>query len=210
MNELLFVYMLYNCGLGDALINARTHDRNRKVDYGDRHTTDYLSENQKQMSIVDQTNILEIVAQEHLKQKNKEIKIIDPTEVRSAIPTNLQLEFLQQNRHLLRVPRRPTFTKQTTADQLHQAELTAFYQWREALAELEENRTVAVSPFEKNLEYWRQLWRVVEYSDVVFQIVDARNPLMFYSSDLAQYVQEVARRFKRSLVILNKADLVPL
>lgn len=34
--------MQRNCGLGDALINARTHDRHKKVEYGDRHTTDYM------------------------------------------------------------------------------------------------------------------------------------------------------------------------
>lgn len=35
------------------------------------------------------------------------------------------------------------------------------------------------TPFEKNLNVWRQLWRVIERSDVVVQIVDARNPLVF-------------------------------
>lgn len=39
-----------------------------------------------------------------------------------------------------------------------------------------------VTPFEKNLEVWRQLWHVRERSDVIVQIVDARNPL-FYRYD---------------------------
>jgi hypothetical protein len=39
--------------------------------------------------------------------------------------------------------------------------------------------TLKVTPFEKNMEVWRQLWRVVERSDLVIQIVDARHPLMF-------------------------------
>lgn len=33
------------------------------------------------MSIVDQSNLLEIVAQEHLKLKQREIKLIDPNDV---------------------------------------------------------------------------------------------------------------------------------
>ena len=37
----------------------------------------------------------------------------------------------------------------------------------------------AVAPFEKNLEVWRQLWRVVEKSNCLVQIVDSRNPLLF-------------------------------
>ena len=36
-----------------------------------------------------------------------------------------------------------------------------------------------VTPYEKNLEFWRQLWRVIERSDVVIQIVDSRHPLLF-------------------------------
>jgi large subunit GTPase 1 len=36
-----------------------------------------------------------------------------------------------------------------------------------------------VTPFEKNLEVWRQLWRVVERSDVVSQVIDARNPDLY-------------------------------
>jgi len=35
------------------------------------------------------------------------------------------------------------------------------------------------TPFEKNLEVWRQLWRVLERSDMLVQIVDARNPMLY-------------------------------
>ncbi len=36
-----------------------------------------------------------------------------------------------------------------------------------------------VTPYEKNLDVWRQLWRVVERSDVLVQIVDARMPTFY-------------------------------
>ena len=36
-----------------------------------------------------------------------------------------------------------------------------------------------VTPFEKNIEVWRQLWRVLERSDFAIQIVDARNPTLY-------------------------------
>ncbi|KAJ8930193.1 hypothetical protein NQ314_017033 [Rhamnusium bicolor] len=38
------------------------------------------------------------------------------------------------------------------------------------------NKEILLTPYEKNLQFWRQLWRVVERSDVVIQIVDTRNP----------------------------------
>lgn len=32
---------------------------------------------------------------------------------------------------------------------------------------LEENEKLVLTPFEKNLDMWRQLWRVLERSDLV-------------------------------------------
>ena len=43
-----------------------------------------------------------------------------------------------------------------------------------------------ITPFERNLEFWRQLWRVIERSDIIMQIVDARNPLLFRCEDLVR------------------------
>jgi large subunit GTPase 1 len=38
------------------------------------------------------------------------------------------------------------------------------------------------------LEVWRQLWRVIERSDIVVHILDARDPLAFRSTDLEDYI----------------------
>ena len=51
------------------------------------------------------------------------------------------------------------------------------------------------------------LWRVLERSQLVVQIVDARNPLVFRSTDLERYVRELDPR-KRCLLLVNKADLL--
>jgi large subunit GTPase 1 len=59
------------------------------------------------------------------------------------------------------------------------------------------------------LEVWRQLWRVIERSDLVVQIVDARNPLLFRSEDLERYVKKVDAR-KENLLLVNKADMLTL
>lgn len=58
-----------------------------------------------------------------------------------------------------------------------------------------------------HLQVWRQLWRVVERSDMLVQIVDARNPLLFYSEDVSRYVTEVDPR-KKNLLLVNKADML--
>jgi large subunit GTPase 1 len=96
-----------------------------------------------------------------------------------------------------------------TKDQLDANEKAAFVDWRRGLAELQEANDLLITPFERNLEVWRQLWRVVERSDLIVQIVDARNPLLFRSEDLERYVKEVDAR-KENLLLVNKADLLTL
>jgi large subunit GTPase 1 len=41
---------------------------------------------------------------------------------------------------------------------------------RRQLAVLEEEEELLLTPFERNLEVWRQLWRVLERSDIVVQV----------------------------------------
>jgi large subunit GTPase 1 len=72
---------------------------------------------------------------------------------------------------------------------------------------LEEEEGLLLTPYEKNLEVWRQLWRVIERSRLVVQIVDARNPLLFRSADLDKYVKDVDPR-KGNLLLINKADFL--
>ena len=115
----------------------------------------------------------------------------------------------QRNRDRLTVPRRPKWNSNTTARQLDAMERESFLEWRRGLAELQENQDLLMTPFERNLEVWRQLWRVIERSDLVVQIVDARNPLLFRSEDLERYVKEVDPK-KRNLLLVNKADMMTL
>lgn len=82
-----------------------------------------------------------------------------------------------------------------------------FLEWRRSLAMLQEVEELMLTPYEKNLEFWRQLWRVVERSDVIVQIVDARNPLLFRCEDLEAYVKEVDSK-KMNLILINKADFL--
>ncbi len=74
-----------------------------------------------------------------------------------------------------------------------------------------------MTPFERNLEVWRQLWRVLERSQLLVQIVDARNPLRFRCEDLEDYVVDVegnegeagtGKGKRRTLLLINKADLL--
>ncbi|KAI0307671.1 P-loop containing nucleoside triphosphate hydrolase protein [Multifurca ochricompacta] len=122
-----------------------------------------------------------------------------------------------ENKQRLRVPRRPPWTKSISQGQLERQEKDAFLQWRRDLAELQDRDKFLLTPFERNLEVWRQLWRVIERSHLIVQIVDARNPLRFRCEDLEAYVQDVegaegeqgtGKGKRQSLLLINKADLL--
>ncbi|XP_008703364.1 large subunit GTPase 1 homolog [Ursus maritimus] len=113
----------------------------------------------------------------------------------------------EENKQFLSVPRRPKWDKNTSPEELKQAEKDNFLEWRRQLVRLEEEQKLLLTPFERNLDFWRQLWRVIERSDIVVQIVDARNPLLFRCEDLECYVKEIDDN-KENVILINKADLL--
>jgi large subunit GTPase 1 len=125
----------------------------------------------------------------------------------------------------LSVPRRPAWDESTTVQQLERNEQVSFLEWRRGIAHQEEElmkqqqqqlqqsntsgsnniktQHISVTPFEKNLEVWRQLWRVLERSSCLLQLVDARNPLFYLSHDLRNYAASLN---KPMMVLVNKSD----
>lgn len=92
-------------------------------------------------------------------------------------------------------------------EQFDRLEKEVFLDWRRGLVELEEIKDLFMILFERNLEVWRQFWRVIECFDVVVQIVDVRNLLMFCFEDLENYVKEVDFK-KYNLLFINKVDMM--
>ena len=137
----------------------------------------------------------------HTDQKNP--YLLSATEERAVLGKH------RMHKGRLTVPRRPKWDSTTTPRELDVKEREAFLSWRRSVAELEENNDLLMTPFERNLEVWRQLWRVIERSDLIVQIVDARNPLLFRSEDLEVYVKDVDPN-KENLLLINKADMMTL
>jgi len=122
----------------------------------------------------------------------------------------------------LSVPRRPAWNASMTPEELSNLENEAFLEWRRGIAKQEEvlnrhqiqnsragehpQQQVTVTPYEKNIQVWKQLWRVLEQSACLIQIVDARNPLFYYSRDLSKYCQEELK--KPMIVLVNKSDFL--
>ncbi|XP_068033910.1 guanine nucleotide-binding protein-like 1 isoform X1 [Anomalospiza imberbis] len=99
-------------------------------------------------------------------------------------------------------PRRPPWSFGMSPEELRAREEAAFGAFLRGLGD-----GAGLAPFEHNLETWRQLWRVLEMSDIVLLIADARHPALGVPPALAAHV---TRDLGKGLIlILNKVDLAP-
>lgn len=113
------------------------------------------------------------------------------------------------------MPERPQWGPRDSAEELDLREQAAFDKWVHSLDGGEgggdgigggSTAAPAVNNFERNLEVWRELWRVLETSHVLLHIVDARMPLLHFAAPVYEHA---CRSGVRMVVLLNKADLVP-
>lgn len=124
----------------------------------------------------------------------------------TALNSNARIQLHQKYKPCLKVPRRPAWNAEMTKEELLDLENKSFLEWRRELAVLEEvSDDLILTPFEKNLNIWRQLWRTIERSALLVEIVDARNPNLFMSSDLHEYITSSG---KEHVLLINKADLL--
>eukprot|EP00026_Physarum_polycephalum_P004244 Phypoly_transcript_04261.p1 GENE.Phypoly_transcript_04261~~Phypoly_transcript_04261.p1 ORF type:complete len:555 (+),score=105.32 Phypoly_transcript_04261:169-1833(+) len=101
------------------------------------------------------------------------------------------------------MPVRPPFVKGESVEQLEEREKREFHTW---MTEVITKYGSRLNYFEMNLEVWRQLWRVIERSDVLLLVVDTRFPLFHFPPSLYNYVVNVLK--KPMILILNKTDIV--
>ncbi|KAI7872945.1 hypothetical protein BDF14DRAFT_1960989 [Spinellus fusiger] len=103
-------------------------------------------------------------------------------------------------------PKRPMWDYAMTKEELEEKEEQSFKAWMEQLQNTQQQEGKELSWFERNLEVWRQLWRVLEISDIVLVIMDIRHPLLHFPRALYEYI---TKELKRKIVgVFNKVDLV--
>ncbi|KAF2719886.1 putative ribosome biogenesis GTPase Lsg1 [Polychaeton citri CBS 116435] len=222
-------------GLGNSLMNDRfgkgksnMHRGNAKqgsIVRTDQFGNEYVTNNKKEAEWVKMRSVTEqgaldeflstaeLAGTDFTAEKMNNVKIIHTDQKNPYLLSREEergvVKKMNAKRARLTVPRRPAWDENTTPAELDVRERESLLEWRRGLAELQEVDDLLMTPFERNLEVWRQLWRVIERSDLVVQIVDARNPLLFRSEDLERYVKEVSKA-KRNLVLINKADMMTL
>lgn len=216
-------------GLGRSIANQRLKENSIEFlpDGEMRFTTDKRQAGWVKLRSVTQENSLdeflntaELADHDFTAEKGQQVKIIkvgntslvNQTGLLSEEETVALREKHQSFENKLTIPRRPKWSKEQLKLQIERQENLAFLEWRRQLAALTEHNDLLLTPFERNIEVWRQLWRVVERCDLIVQIVDARSPLTFRSVDLETYVSGLSKpeegQEKRNLLLVNKADLL--
>tara|TARA_B100000795_G_scaffold230819_1_gene188405 strand:+ start:265 stop:1647 length:1383 start_codon:yes stop_codon:yes gene_type:complete len=99
-------------------------------------------------------------------------------------------------------PIRPHWNPTISAEIHEQNEQTQFEQWLVATRSNYPN----IPPYELNLEVWRQLWRVCEFSQTIVVVADIRCPTYHISPSLMHEL--LHQRKKHVVILLNKTDLV--
>ena len=210
--------------LGKSLLRKKHMDRT----ISRRHTTADESTSGTVVSITENTSIDEFLSNAEAAQRSFEaergtaaiavssftLQKMQSHQLSFFCPQNLGVvnedavsdsdDDLEDEQGFFSIPRKPDWEESANSEEYKQLENDAFLKWKRQLNKLQ-NKHPNLPPFEKNLDFWRQLWKIVELSDIVIQVVDARDPLFYASHDLAQYVAEVSPQ-KSTVFLLNKAD----
>ncbi|XP_017858465.1 PREDICTED: guanine nucleotide-binding protein-like 1 [Drosophila arizonae] len=143
-----------------------------------------------------------------IQESKKEIEILKQEGFRPLdVLTPTQREIDERYFETYDFPVRPSWTFNQTKEQLDRNENRYFKEYiDELLQKKERNNLKEHSLFELNLETWRQLWRVLEFSDILLIIVDVRYASLMFPPSLYDYIIHTIK--KQAIVIFNKVDLV--
>jgi hypothetical protein len=118
-------------------------------------------------------------------------------------PGNLGVVTDDSSIESIEMPVRPVWSRDETPDELDIKEKAYFKKYIENLQVT--FGTNVLNSFELNIEVWRQLWRVIERSDILAIVVDIRLPRLNFPSSLYKLLLSYG---KSLMIVLNKVDLV--
>lgn len=191
--------------------NRRFTKQEKMAEFAMRHVTEIKEEESNLNSITERNDLDEFLTNALLaevdfhKESGQRLILEGPQVVTQTVFEEIY------DYDIISIPRRPKWVPGMSASELFQKENSAYLLWRAELNALDHKSTRRITPFEKNIEVWKQLWRVVERCEVLVQIIDARNPALFRSPDLEQYVREVGvaqNTGKTCLLVVNKSDFL--
>ncbi|XP_060582355.1 guanine nucleotide-binding protein-like 1 [Ruditapes philippinarum] len=118
---------------------------------------------------------------------------------------SLEMDLDIDEENFIDIPKRPPWDYKLSKKQLENNEERYFKSYLDEI--FSKHNAEELSYMELNLETWRQLWRVLEMSDVFLIITDIRHPAMHFPPALYAYITEELK--KSVIIVLNKVDLAP-
>ncbi|XP_051262171.1 guanine nucleotide-binding protein-like 1 [Dicentrarchus labrax] len=182
----------------------------RQSDTSDSETTDIRSINQQPFSREGRYDPnrfrlhFEKESKEEVEKRKKlaREKVLQPV---SDKVLEISIDDIYPSEKGLAFPRRPPWNYEMTRENLMRKEEKSYKEYLDDLHS--RNPPGSLSHFEHNLETWRQLWRVLEMSDIILLIVDIRHPVLQFPPALYHYITVDLQ--KHVVLVLNKADLCP-
>nr|XP_030053227.1 guanine nucleotide-binding protein-like 1 isoform X2 [Microcaecilia unicolor] len=204
-------------GLGSSS-NSRSGSRDRREDHTDTSDSESLSVQVLKINQQPQVrrpgergydaNRYRLHFEKESREEIERRKKVAREKVLELVPeTELEVDIdnIYKPGSVLDFPKRPPWSYQISKEQLLAQEEKSFQIYLENI--YKNFKPNQLSYFEHNLETWRQLWRVLEMSDVVLLITDIRHPVIHFSPALYDFVTRDMK--KKVILVLNKIDLAP-
>jgi large subunit GTPase 1 len=203
-------------------VNSRGVSHKAAVE--NKHSVQHIETNKNMKSVLEAKNLDEYMdlirlGKSKMEVENEQTVMMNINNVYKDITANQSSNIFLSNvlkntdivvQHIkpLVIPKKPKWKEGMNKVEYEKLEREAFLNWRKALAEEEEKQlNFAITPFEKNIEVWKQLWLVVDKCQILVIIVDGRNPLYFICPDLENYIRDIGPE-KEYLILVNKSDLL--
>ncbi|KAL7305675.1 hypothetical protein TKK_0001932 [Trichogramma kaykai] len=142
---------------------------------------------------------LQFFQESQLELKKRKEQALEPVTVKTIEEQEISDDYFPEG---IDMPKRPAWDFSMSKEELDMREQKYFTEYLKSMEDLAD-----VSYFELNLETWRQLWRVIEITDILLIIVDIRYPVMMFPPYLYKYITDDLG--KDMILILNKVDLAP-
>ncbi|GFE53842.1 nucleolar GTP-binding protein 2 [Babesia ovis] len=149
-----------------------------------------------------------------LKRSKLPISLLKNSDIKDDNTKILSLEPFEQTFGAKAVRKRPKLLASTMEELAERASSASYdaskdsYLHRDMTADSSEEASHFVFKKGTSKRIWGELYKVIDCSDVIVQVIDARNPMGTRCHRLEKYIRE-NKQSKVLLLLLNKCDLVP-
>jgi len=144
-----------------------------------------------------------LLFQQESREEVQEARLHSQNEVVFFDNSKLDIGRQFSDQPVIEFPRRPDWNGESDPKRIDEIENREFEAYLEKIHSEHDKRQLSF--FEHNIETWRQIWRLIEFADIVAIVADVRHPILHFPPSLYFYIQELK---KKCILILSKVDLV--